>query len=159
VFLIGADADHAEREYGWIEPGSEVDPRTDAFSISRFWEKPSQPLADRLFSRHCLWNTFVLIGTLYAFRGLLYAAVPELARAFERIERFPARENEAVDEIYQTLSPVDFSKHVLARRASRAAVIRLPQVGWTDLGHPARVRAFLGSRGPASSVPGLSAAS
>jgi mannose-1-phosphate guanylyltransferase len=159
VILIGADADRAEREYGWIEPGEAVDARADVFSINRFWEKPSQSLADRLYDRRCLWNTFVLVGTIYAFRGLLYAAVPEMARAFELIERFPAREREAVAEIYGSLAPIDFSKHVVARRASRAAVVRLPPVGWTDLGHPARVRAFLGSRGLAASVPGLSAAS
>ena len=113
----------------------------------RFWEKPPYEAADELYVRRCLWNTFVMIGSVGAFRMLLYSAVPDLIRAFEIVETHPAGEEAAVAQAYASQRPADFSRDVLAPHPDRAAVVRLPNVGWTDLGQPARVQTFLALHG------------
>jgi mannose-1-phosphate guanylyltransferase len=146
VFLLGTEPDSPETEYGWIEPGLSLAGPTDPlFHVARFWEKPAASLASDLLARGCLWNMFVMIGTLDAFRALLTLATPDLARSFERIEQVPATEK-LIDRIYGSLPPVDFSADVIATRPDRVAVVRLPNIGWTDLGQPARVRLLLTRR-------------
>ena len=47
LVILGAEAEHAEVDYGWIEPGTRLySPFTNALlRVSRFWEKPSHPTA------------------------------------------------------------------------------------------------------------------
>jgi len=148
VFLLGTEPDSAEVEYGWIEPGDPV-PGLDneMFQVSRFWEKPTRDTAEELLTRGCLWNMFVMIGSLGAFRTLLYAAAPDMMRQFELVDQFPSAERETVERVYSVLPPVDFSRDVLARNPRKVAVARVPNVGWTDLGQPARVHSFLNAHG------------
>jgi mannose-1-phosphate guanylyltransferase len=158
VFLLGTEPDSPEVEYGWIEPGEPLEPSASSPAmVRRFWEKPSRPLAEDLLTRGCLWNMFVMIGGLGAFRSLLHASIPDLARTFELVEQYPAAQQNAVSRIYESLTPLDFSKEVLARQTARIAVARVPHVGWTDLGQPARVHSLLTAHG--TSVASLGAAS
>jgi mannose-1-phosphate guanylyltransferase len=156
VFLLGTEPDTPEVEYGWIEPGDPL----SAFDghvhgVTQFWEKPSRPMAEDLLKRGCLWNMFVMIGTLGAFRTLLYSSVPDMARAFELVEQFPTADGETVQRVYNSLTPVDFSKEVLARQTGTVAVVRVPHVGWTDLGQPARVHSLLTARGTPMAALGV----
>jgi mannose-1-phosphate guanylyltransferase len=144
VFLLATEPASPEDEYGWIEPGRPVDTASrDMFAVTRFWEKPSREIAADLMARGCLWNTFVMVGTLDSFRLLLHSAVPEMARAFDLVERNRHTEAEAAAEIYASGHTADFSRDVLMPRATHAAVVKLGDVGWTDLGQPARVLRFL----------------
>jgi mannose-1-phosphate guanylyltransferase len=154
VFLLASPATSPEAEFGWIEPGRPIDALSrDTFAVKRFWEKPSHEVARDLLARGCLWNTFVMIGALDAFRLLLHTAVPNLARAFDLVERNHDSEVEAVAQIYTAWKPTDFSRDVLMPHPTNAAVVRMPEVGWTDLGQPARVRKFLLQHGLAESPP------
>lgn len=140
LFLFGTEADRPETEYGWIEPGPAMQGAGDSiFHVARFWEKPAAPLATELLARRCLWNTFVMIGSGLAFRTLLSSAAPDLAQAFDRVAQVPSTEK-VIDRVYDSLPSIDFSKDVIAPHPEQAAVVRLPNVGWTDLGQPARVR-------------------
>jgi hypothetical protein len=47
----------------------------------------------------------------------------------------------AVHDVYASLTPADFSKHVLERCPDLLAVLPVSGVGWTDLGEPHRVAA------------------
>ena len=80
VILLGAGAQHAEVEYGWIEPGIRLQcPITNSLlRVRRFWEKPSTQVAQSLLKYGCLWNTFVMIGRASAFLEILNAAVPRM---------------------------------------------------------------------------------
>lgn len=148
VFLLGTEPDSPEVEYGWIEAGRPIQaPDGRVFAVDKFWEKPSRPVAEQLFTRGCLWNMFIMIGHVQAFRALLDRAVPDVTESFELVEQYPAREAQIVDSIYESLIPVDFSHDVLAWHPDRVGVVQLPSVGWTDLGQMARVRAFLTMRG------------
>ena len=143
VLLLGAQPERPEVEYGWIEPGAAIPggsrdglsrdregrDRTGSdamFRVNRFWEKPSLDAARGLLDRGCLWNTFVMVGRVRAFLDLLRKAIPAGTPVFG-----------------------DFSKQVLSALPDRLAVLRLDNVGWSDLGTPERVMAAAGGAGRA----------
>ena len=74
-----------------------------------------------------------------------------MARAFDLVEMSRETEAEAVAQIYASWQPVDFSRDILMPHPGHTAVVRLPDVGWTDLGQPERVRSFLVQHGLAES--------
>jgi mannose-1-phosphate guanylyltransferase len=147
VLILGIEAEYPESEYGWIEPGTtplDVE-GAPAFPIRRFWEKPSERLARVLWSRGCLWNSFVMVGRVSAFLGLVCVAAPELLAAFEPIMQTIGAppETSTVERVYAALPTFGFSEAVLARAPGRLATIRVKDVGWSDLGNPTRVLASL----------------
>jgi mannose-1-phosphate guanylyltransferase len=150
IILLGASAEYPEVEYGWIEPSERLDLRftRSLLRVNRFWEKPASQVARALLARGCLWNTFVMIGRASAFLEMLKTAVPGMVRAL-------AGPNP--DEAFAMLTPGDFSKQVLSASTERLAVLRLGNVGWSDLGTPERVvsvmaRSGLRSGGSGSTV-------
>jgi mannose-1-phosphate guanylyltransferase len=144
VVLLGAEPDRPETEYGWIEPApahSSSAPHSSAVrAVNRFWEKPSPVHAQDLFRRGCLWNTFVMVGRAETFRDLLYAAAPAMMIGFEDVFRkYRGFDHDALIDLYQNLSPVDFSHQVLSVCTNRLLVMKLAHAGWSDLGKPERV--------------------
>ena len=143
VVLLGARPHGPEVEFGWIELGSR-DSRDDVFQVNRFREKPSLPSARRLFRQGCLWNTFVMVGCVGAFMGMLRAALPGLARQFESSTLWDGQEVHLEDSLYQRIPAVNFSHEVLSVQTRRLVTLRLGgSAGWNDLGHPERVLAVL----------------
>ena len=146
VLLLGVEPERAETEYGWIEPGAGV--ADGVWAVKQFWEKPSQAIAEDLFRRGCLWNTFIMVGTAVAFQRMIQTAVPHLWTRFEVLaqRRGPAAERVVAEMVYEDLPPVDFSHQILGPSADRLGVSRLVRCGWTDLGLPGPVRALLAQR-------------
>jgi mannose-1-phosphate guanylyltransferase len=148
LVLLGAEAEHAEVEYGWIEPGARVDSAfTNALlRVSRFWEKPSHRAAQALFERGCLWNTFVMVGRASLFLALLGETMPAGA-----LNAFMAARDSihlaAQDKLWSSLTAGDFSHQVLTPSTQHLAVLRVGDIGWSDLGTPERVRAVLARSG------------
>ena len=136
LILLGAEPTHAEIEYGWIEPGPSAGLRygEQLLCVNRFWEKPALGMAETLQQRGCLWNTFVMVGRARTFVELLRSTVPALLRAFTATWQ----DGEA-GGAYEFLPSVDFSQQVLSKCTGRLLVLRLTDVGWSDLGHPHRV--------------------
>lgn len=147
VLLIGITPDSAETGYGWIEPGARLETgRTDSIRrVNRFWEKPSQLLADELLERGCLWNSFIMIGKVGTFLSLIRRALPELARSFASIRSTyeTARERAAVRDLYSKTAPIHFSERVLSAFPEDLAVLGSANFGWSDLGETSRVLAVL----------------
>ena len=143
VILLGIEAATPETEYGWIEPGERPLPidGEPVFPIHRFWEKPAPELAGDLFSRGCLWNSFVMVGHVAAFLDLIAAGTPGLLRAFGPIRRAlgTSREAGAADLVYAALPAVNFSERVLVPAADRLGVVRVKGVEWSDWGNADRV--------------------
>jgi len=147
VVLLGAKAEHPEVEYGWIEPGTALEcPFTNSLvRVRRFWEKPSTQVAQALLAHGCLWNTFVMIGRASAFLDILNAAVPRMMQVLgcgsglADAERCLPHE----DEAYAALHTGDFSQQVLSVSTEQLAVLRLANVGWSDLGTPERVKSAM----------------
>ena len=146
IVLLGAEPEHAEVEYGWIEPGASLDsPFTDCARVNRFWEKPAAQVARRLHEQGCFWNTFVMVGRAAAFLECIESAVPDLWRAFQRTD--PQTEEEDLRRLYQEVPSVDFSHQVLSACSERLLVLRLGNTGWSDFGKPERVMTTLAMAG------------
>jgi len=162
LVLLGAPADNADVEFGWIEPGRLADDGSNgslpAYRVNRFWEKPSAPTARDLLSRGCLWNTFVIAGRARTFLDVLESAVPEALKSFQQVmgARVRKEDTERLGGFYETLPVRDFSREVLARYPERLAVIRMDDAGWGDLGTPEGVLAAIQKTAHAPQAPAFS---
>ncbi len=152
LVVLGAEPEHAEVDYGWIEPGMRFESRfTNALlRVNRFWEKPSHPTAQALLTQGCLWNTFVMIGRASIFLEMLdETSAPGMLSAFTAARRH-ASGGACVagqDLLWETLTPGDFSRQVLSTSTEHLAVLRMGDVGWSDLGTPERVKAAIARSG------------
>lgn len=151
IVLLGITPTGPEVEYGWIEPASRILLKTpDALSrVRRFWEKPSRAHARMLFSRECLWNSFVMVGRVQEFLHVVRRTLPELYMAFERIRPTfgTTLEQRAVRALYREIPSGNFSHEVLAAAPDDLAVLPVREVEWNDLGEPARVLSTLAAMG------------
>ena len=151
VMLLGITPTAPETEYGWIEPQPSVlaSAQRSITRVSRFWEKPSLTLATSLMQRGCLWNSFVMVGRVDALLRMTRGALPELYASFAAItpDFETARERKALAKLYSHINDTNFSHEVLAARPQDLAVMRVADVGWSDLGEPARVLATLAELG------------
>jgi mannose-1-phosphate guanylyltransferase len=139
IVLLGAAAHYPEVEYGWIEPGPAIsDAPISLLHVKRFWEKPSLPQAQALLRRGCLWNTFVTAGRAGAFLDLLCSQVPDVVLSLNK-----ALVENKLEDAYQAIPVVDFSRQVLAPQPHRLLTVRDTASGWADLGSPARVMDIL----------------
>lgn len=147
ITLLGIAPSVPETEYGWIEPAASIlsnAPRSIS-RVNRFWEKPNAEVARELMKRGCLWNSFVMVGRVDALLKMTRRALPDLFDAFTTVvpsfgtgtERF------RVGSLYSKISESNFSHQVLAARCSDLAVMRVGDVGWSDLGEPSRLLSTL----------------
>jgi mannose-1-phosphate guanylyltransferase len=144
LVLVGATPHSPEQDYGWIEAGPALAwPEADhaVFAVNRFWEKPEAVVANRLFRQRALWNTFITVGTVDAFRGALQATQPELAASLDQIAAAAAGADEEriVLDAYGRFPRLCFSAHVLAAAPSRCVAVPLRASGWVDIGRPDRL--------------------
>ena len=132
LVLLGVEATSAETEYGWIDPHPDPLPLPGepAFPIRRFWEKPSRRLAQRLFERGALWNSFVMAGWVDTFLGLTRRVAPDLLNAFDPLRPALGTPQEA-----------EAAERVLVPGADSLLTVRAKSVDWSDWGHPQRVMA------------------
>lgn len=147
VMLLGISPTAPETEYGWIEPEPSIlsSAQKSITRVRKFWEKPSLNLATCLMQRGCLWNSFVMVGRVDALLKMTQAALPEMHAAFAAITaRFEtAAEHKALAELYAHIEEANFSHQVLAVRPEDLMVMRVGDVGWSDLGEPNRVLSTL----------------
>ncbi|HUF93537.1 MAG TPA: sugar phosphate nucleotidyltransferase [Candidatus Limnocylindria bacterium] len=144
VVLLGIEAQSPETEYGWIERAPWPLDGELGYPVLRFWEKPGLALAERLLRVGALWNSFVMVGLVDTFLGLIAAGAPELAAAFGPLRTASARrEADVAERVYARTPAVNFSDRVLVPAARRLATMRVKDVGWSDWGHPERVAATI----------------
>lgn len=156
ITLLGITPTSAEKEYGWIEPQRSVlgSAARSITRVRRFWEKPSATLATSLLERGCLWNSFVMVGRVDALLKMTQAALPELYAGFVALTPMfeSAREHKALADLYSKIADTNFSHQVLAARPQDLTVMRVGDVGWSDLGEPSRVLATLAHMGVRSQL-------
>jgi mannose-1-phosphate guanylyltransferase len=136
LILVGANPDGPEVGYGWIEVGESAQGRRDAFRVRGFHEKPPQPLAQFLLEQGSLWNTFVMVGKVFAFLEIICSALPGVLKTFQQFSarRAPNEELRIDDSLYARMPSTDFSRQVLSMETQRLIVQRLGPVTWSDLG-------------------------
>ena len=151
VILLGITPEGPEEEYGWIEPATPVVTKNPEalFRVRRFWEKPNHLLAHRLQERGCLWNSFVMVGRVSAFLGMIRRSVPELYEAFAvaRTALGTQGEDAEIRSLYRRIPETNFSREVLAACPNELAVLPVGNVGWSDWGDPGRVLSTLAQIG------------
>jgi mannose-1-phosphate guanylyltransferase len=156
VILLGITPTTSETEYGWIEPQPSILARVQRSitRVSKFWEKPSLALANSLMSGGCLWNSFVMIGRVDALLRMTQAALPGMYAAFAAIAPTfeTAIEHKALAQLYSHTEDSNFSHQVLAVRPEDLMVMRVGDVGWSDLGEPNRVLSTLARIGMESEL-------
>jgi mannose-1-phosphate guanylyltransferase len=141
--MIGVTPTGPEVEYGWIVRGRRI-ADSGAFEVERFREKPQQAVADGLWARGALWNTFIQAAPLEVFWELARRCLPRHADLFERYAAAigSGGEQVALDHAYAVLPAASFSHDVLAH-ADQLAVLPVAGSGWSDWGSPKRVFASL----------------
>ena len=148
--LLGIVPDKPETGYGWIEPGASLHTRRgDVRQVRRFWEKPSGLIVSELMAAGCLWNSFIVVGRVSTLLALFIMTMPRLYQAFSKIRPILGThfEEQTVHRLYEGLASTDFSREVLESAAADLAVLPVSDIGWTDLGEPARVTKALDSLG------------
>jgi mannose-1-phosphate guanylyltransferase len=151
VTLLGITPSAPETEYGWIEPQRSILgslPRSIT-RVSRFWEKPDANVARSLMDQGCLWNSFVMVARVDSLLRMTRSALPEMVSQFLSImPTFETlAERKALQAVYSEIPESNFSHEVLAARPEDLTVMRVGDVGWSDLGEPARVLATLAQMG------------
>ena len=151
ITLLGITPSSPETEYGWIQPATSIlshAPRSIS-RVDRFWEKPSTSVARELMERGCLWNSFVMVGRVDALLKMTQRALPDLFGSFATlVPSFgTGLERSRMAELYSKISETNFSHQVLATRPNDLAVMRVGEVGWSDLGEPTRVLSTLAQIG------------
>jgi mannose-1-phosphate guanylyltransferase len=143
IILLGAVANRAETQYGWIEPETSLvsDFHDRPTRVRRFWEKPSSVIAQSLFNQGCLWNTFVMVGRASAFLNMIEQTAPVIYRDFKPILTLHdlETESEVAQSLYNRLPAADFSTSVLSANTEDLCVASLGDIGWSDLGDPRRL--------------------
>lgn len=145
VALLGAAAERAAVDLGWIVRGSRLGSQSDrAWQVHRFVEKPPEPLAMLLLGTGGLWNTMVIAGKARALWELAWRHLPEQTQAFDAYLRQVghAGARQARELLYRNMLPADFSREVL-QVARGLAVVPLIDSGWFDCGTPERLFEWL----------------
>lgn len=142
IVILGIRPDSAETGYGWIEAGERLGVQSGNLTrVRRFWEKPPAALAQELMLRGCLWNSFVMVANASGLLRLYSILFPRVFAKF--IHLLPAlgtrSEELEIERLYWRLTPMDFSKDLLARNPASLAVLPIDGVQWSDLGEPERV--------------------
>jgi mannose-1-phosphate guanylyltransferase len=143
LVLLGICPTAPEPDFGWIQPGERMAAAGTApiFRIRRFVEKPSVETARAFWSAGALLNTFVVAGSVSAFIEAGRECVPRLEERLGRAFAFrgPQEERWALGQAYALAPSANFSRSVLQMTTKPLAVAQMPDVGWHDLGTPARV--------------------
>jgi len=142
IILLGVVPHCAETEYGWIIPGSLIEPGTKDGPrvVRRFVEKPPLREARKLLRDGALWNTFISTGLAASYWELAKRYLPEQAALFElyRIEIHHPEREIFLRNMYAAMKPANFSSEVL-EHAGNLAVLPVSGIGWSDWGNPQRI--------------------
>jgi len=143
IVLLGIAPSRVEGDYGWIEKDHAIaNPwNLQAHRIRKFWEKPSASLAESLYQKGCLWNTFIMMGTAATFLTQFQTHVPGMFQQLNSVMRLPdlaARES-VLNNIYPAFPSLNYSKSILERNTSHVNVVELTDVYWSDWGDERRI--------------------
>ena len=162
VVLLGIEPDREESEYGYIVPGRRLNQGANpVFQISSFVEKPDYESAQKLTRSGALWNTMMMVFKTSVMMELICDLSPALFDMFRAVYDAigTADEEAVVEEVFQDLPPINFSKEILERlardHASRLVTFPVRHVLWSDWGSESRVIEVLRKTGYESRLNGL----
>jgi mannose-1-phosphate guanylyltransferase len=147
IVLLAMEAQRPETEYGYVVP-AESNATIDLCGCRktvRFVDKPDPGEARLLVAAGALWNTMIMVYKVETLLTHIQMLYPDIANLFCGLSAVigTTAEKFKIQEIYSTLHPLNFSKDILEKIATRSpeAVSVLPvlQVTWSDWGSPQRL--------------------
>lgn len=162
IFLLGIEPDDADPELGYIIPQQTAN--HDAQGVRHFVEKPSRAVAAKLIEEGGLWNSAIFVADgerlLELFKERFLENAVGIKAASDKMAD-PGHPSWTLSHLYERISDVDFSRHILQFHVSELRVVPVPHCGWSDLGTPHRVTERVNqlSRGRSISceLPGVTA--
>lgn len=150
LIVLAAEADRAEAQYGWIEPGSSLEMNGScAYPVLRFHEKPSAMEAEFFYRKGYLWNTMVMAVKVETLWNLGKRYFPDMVRRFKALwHMLYAVQNGmagtkhaqmALTHIYRDMERANFSSSILERIPDQTIVLKMKDVYWSDWGSPDRI--------------------
>jgi mannose-1-phosphate guanylyltransferase len=150
IVLFGVHASAASTDFGWIMPvpGGPYD--NDTFRpVAGFFEKPDARLAFQLFENGAAWNTMVVVARARSLLNLFGTQLPfhfDLLTAAAKYRK--SDRQKFLDRAYLDLSSADFCRNVLTPSVEHLRAYIWPiDMGWSDLGSPDRLGAWLARQG------------
>ena len=133
VYLLGAVPQGPHDQLGYIVPWHDV--MLTPIGVYEFVERPDVHRARKLINAGGLWNTFIFGGSLASLVGLFR---PRFDAAIANLRAALRSENIALELVraYNNLTPVDFSRDLLARQTDNLKVLPLLRCGWWPLKPP-----------------------
>ena len=147
IVLLATEAQGPEVEYGYIalrDSSSELS-LYGTRPVARFVEKPAKAVADHLIESGGLWNTMVMVFKVKTVLQMFEQIHPGVFRQFCNILDAigTSEEQEAVEQVYRNLQPMNFSKgfleQVSALYPKAIHVMPVLQVFWSDWGSRQRI--------------------
>ncbi len=150
IVFLGVEPTDFEPEYGYILPDSE-DSHSDSAvqNVKAFIEKPDPHIAAQVISSGALWNTMIMVFRPRIMLHFIGLSAPKLFHNFMRIYYAlnTSRELSTIQEVYEKLEPVNFSKDLLEASCmhsrNRLSIIRMKGVFWSDWGSEHRIMSVL----------------
>ncbi len=139
LLLLGMTPSGLDHDFGWIVPASRAS--GGIRRVAHFAEKPGLEGARVLMRRGALVNSLILVAPAALILRLYQETLPGILGALLDCPG-DAVGREHLAQIYESISPSDFSRHVLSRSVRHLSVVRVPGCGWSDLGTPDRLRRF-----------------
>jgi len=148
IVVVGVEPETIDEGYGWILPAHN---RRRKHAVAEFVEKPGVAACQDLAKQGAVIHTFLLAARAATLVEQFDELLPDVAELFRRFAAFrPGR----LAALYRELRRIDFSHDLLERSVQKIELVIAPPCGWTDLGTPARVGAFVERRAPARKVFG-----
>ena len=151
IVLLAIEPHEPESDYGYVVPHKDV-ARPYGFgtrAVSAFIEKPGTDIASKLMMGGGLWNTMTMVFKLGTLLDLVRRVHPALYLNFCRILEAigTVEEQRTVEDVYEVLEPVNFSKEIMMRIADHhprsLSVLPVRKVFWSDWGSRERVQRVL----------------
>lgn len=149
IVLAGVPPTCPDVEYGYIEPGAQVDVRGQVAKVARFVEKPDAATARAAIARGAVWNTFVMAASVRAFWEAGREVIPDVVARFDALIPHLGKPTEeaAIAATYDDMPHANFSRDVLEHVTDRCILSRLDGVEWSDWGAADRIEETLARRG------------
>jgi len=133
VYLLGAVPQGPHDQLGYIVPWH--DTMLMPTDVYEFVERPDVDRARKLIGAGGLWNTFIFGGSVASLIELYSPRFDAEIAGLRAALRSTSIDLDLVRS-YDRLTPVDFSRDVLAKQTDNLKVLRLLRCGWWPLKSP-----------------------
>ena len=145
VVLFGVEPTSASSDFGWITPAVLGMPAHSTFSdVAAVVERPPVDDAAFLYWAGGVWNTMVIVARASALLALCRRALPFHTDVMTAaLEMPPVNRVHFLRDWYPELSVADVGREVLTSATNLCLFTWPAEMGWSDLGTPDRMAAWL----------------